>query len=348
MQLIKWDTWKDERELRELVKELYERKGYRVQDVHGRLEPGFDLLAERRDYANRRIIEDLGIQVTLEKADKSRLENASLALTKKDLRLSYFVIVAIKGQTEDFKVHLSQSKLRSRIKFLDAEDLEKELLRHQVFPDRELERIEEEFYHSETYSLMEEITNIIYEIGYRSEIDYEKAVAEVRSGKSLMLENLRLLVRSLQAISTIADRTAITMTKALSDSHLGSFLKRFTDGQMSVLQHFRKANAAINDLKKTPSVMKLIFGAFSATEKAFIRMHSKESAKELWLFMYMDPEDITRYGYRVILLHIFYGLRDRANDIKNRIENVIRLLEDQAATQKELKRWISFRLNDSV
>lgn len=348
MKIIQWKNWNEDG-LRKLIKELYEKKGYQVKNVHGRLEPGIDLIATRLDSAKKRVIETLGIQASIPKADKTRVGNAAMALTQKDLHLSYFLIIAIQGYTEDFDLHWGQSKLRDKILFMDGESLEKELLANGILPELELERLENEFYKSETFAILEDITNTIFEKGYSTVLEFDSSLKEIRDNKKMILENLRLLMRGLQETSVSSGRVYLSMSKAVSYNRLDLFVDEFIKGQSLVLKPLKKMRSALASLETILAAMKLFFGALSGTERGFL-MRMKifpqnsdimNTTSEFWIFTYFDPEAIYKHGYRIVLLQIFYGLQERMNEIKRRVETVIQLLEDEDEMAKHLKNFVS-------
>lgn len=323
---MKLETW-DEDDMRGLVKELYEKKGYQVKEIHGRLEPGFDLLATKFDSAGKKVIEELGIQVTIPKADKSRIKDAAMALTREDFHLAYFLIVAIEGFTEDFDMHWRQSELKDRIIFTRGDILEKELLDHGIFPERELEGLESEFYRSKAFAILEDMTNNIYERGYLLKLEFGSALKSIHENKRIVTENLRLLMRGLQEISSASGNVYLSMQQAFSSNQLEGFVDQFLKGQSLILQPLEKAASAIRRLGNIPAAMKLFFGSLSGTERAVLIEKGKDATKPFWIFFYFDPEIIYKYGYRVVLLQIFCGLHKKANEIKNRVERVLGILE---------------------
>jgi len=339
--LIHWGAYTD-KELRSLVKKLYELKGYDVEDVHGRLEPGIDLIAKKFDFPHGQVIEKLGIQVTKSKADKSRVENASFALHQEDLSLLYFLTVAIQGPTEDFNFHLNKIDKKDKVFLIDGEMLEKELLTKMI-PDQELQRLEEEFYKSKAFTILKEISNCIYEKGFLSKLSsLESALDEIRENRISIMENLRLSMRGLEATSIDSQRIYLSMLKASSDRRFDVFLQTLIKGEASILSSLTKIREALMNLADKPVVIKLIWESLSATERAGLRIPNLDhKTKIFWLFRGFDPELILSHGAQIVLIHIFFGLSDTANILKNRIEKVIRFLEDEDSTKAILKRSIT-------
>ena len=340
LKIIQWENWNED-ELRSLIKELYEKKGYAVKYVHGRLEPGIDLVARRFDSAKKRVIETLGIQASMTKADKTRVGNAAMALTQKELDLSYFLIIAIQGYTEDFDLHRRRSELKDRILFMDGDSLEKDLLANGILPERELERLENEFYKSETFTILEDVTTAIFEKGYSTALEFDSALKEMRENKKMIMENLRLLMRGLQETSASSGRVYLSMSNAISYNRLDLFVDEFIKGQSLVLKPLKKIRSANALLEPIPAAMKLFFGSLSGTERGLLILGGKNKTSEFWIFTYFDPEAIYKHGYRIVLLQIFYGLQERMNEIKTRVETMIQLLEDENEMAKRLKIFVS-------
>lgn len=198
---MRLETWNED-DMRGLVKKLYERKGYQVKTTHGRFEAGIDLLAKKPDSAGREIIEKIGIQVTMSKAGKSRVKDATMALTRKGLNLAYFLIVTINGYKEDFDVNLDEFERKDKVIKMNGNDLEEELFTYGVLPERELRKIEGEFYRSGSYTILRDITSSIYEKGYLPKLKLDPAFESVRRNKKTITRTFRLLMRGLQEISS--------------------------------------------------------------------------------------------------------------------------------------------------
>lgn len=323
---MKLETW-NEADMRGLIKELYEKKGYQVRNTHGRLEPGIDLLAKKFDSAEKNVIEQLGIQVTIPKADKSRVKDAAFALNQRDLHLSYFVVIAIGGRTEDFDLQLQQCEFKDKVIFIDGGVLEKELFTQGIIPDQELQRLESEFYKSNAYAVLQDITKTIYERGYLAKLELDSALKSILENTKMITENLRLFMRGLQEISSSAGSVYLSMLSANSKCRTEEFIDQFVKGQSLILKPLEKARSAIGNLDCVPAVMKLFFGALSGTERGSLIQREGDVTNDFWIFTYFEPELIYTHGYRVVLLQIFCGLQDRPNAIKNRVERVLSILE---------------------
>lgn len=117
------------------------------------------------------------------------------------------------------------------------------------------------------------------------------------------------------------------MLNANSNQRFESFIDRFLKGQSSILKPLRKARIAMRNLERIPVAMKLFFGSLSGTERALFIERGEKVVNDFWIFTYCDPELICKYGYIVVLLQIFCGLHERANEIKYRVERVLEILE---------------------
>jgi len=329
-----------EDDLRRIVKQLYESKGYRVEDVHGRPEPAVDLIATKLDTAGKNPIETLGIQVTIQKGDKSRVENAAFALHRTDIKFSYFVIIATGEYTADFHIHLNQIDSADKVICFDGDRLEKELLRQNIIPDSLLEKLEQQFYESKLFGVLLDITNCLFENGYLSELkSVDSVLSEVDSRKGLIMENMTLVIKGLEAASDASSHTYMDMLDSYNKNDFGLFYDAFLRGQPTILRHVLKVQRAFRTLSEIQAVLKLLWYCLSATERAILRqLGPLDRAKEFWLFQRFDPEFAIKYGHQIVFLQIFDGISHASTVLKNRTDKAIEIIEDKPGLRNEFER----------
>lgn len=328
---LKWERW-DEDELQEIVKILYEYKGYFVKKTHGQLEIA-DLIATKyiKTVDGEKPVETIGIQVTVGNADKDRAREAISAFNNRDFDISHFLVIALKGSTEFFDSTIRKSDVSDKVGLVDAEDLEKDLILNDIIPELEYVSLEKEFYNNEMFKIIKEITRKLYDCT-KIEIESKNKLLEKIKVTTKLRNQLLLAMRGSESIFTLS----ANVVYELYQSKFDDFTQIFKKSMDEISQPLIKLNSALEELGDLS--LRLIFEEFHGTDKSILTMDCRDLEHRTRAYLRTNTpcvaEMMASFDERAIrqkkadLINNFQGIARVFGYLKDSIERAINRLED--------------------
>ncbi len=352
--LLHWNSWSPT-ELKDVIKSYYEKGGFAVDDTHGRLEPGCDLVARRYNFSNSRVLETVGIQVTKAKADKYRVKELSFAFLQKAVKLDAYVIYALKGKAEDFDAYLqSLRKFIEKVEVISGAQIEEMILTNRLTPDSEFGEIYREIIGGRLFKDLVAISDLICSKGSRTKHFSKKTIIRTVRHINQVNQDLRYFMRGLESLQKSSRTVFNLMMAALEQNDDLDFILCVKNGLSEVLNGLQKVSDALRRISKYETIMRLIWISLGYSERAcfdpqsntkrFPRRKSYEDFyhigyQNFWFFFDYEPEGSSN---KLRLMHMFYRMGEVAAQIKRIVERIFRFnIHDTESLENALRMDIS-------
>ncbi len=228
-------------------------------------------------------------------------------------------------------IQQSEKAISDKVGLVDAEDLEKDLILNDIIPELEYVSLEKEFYNSEMFKIIKEITRKLYGCT-KIEIESKNKLSEKIKVTTKLRSQLLLAMRGSEAIFTLS----ANVVPELYQSKFDDFTQIFKKSMDEILQPLIKLNLALEKLGDLS--LRLIFEEFHGTDKGILTMDCRDLEHRTRAYLRTNTprvaETMAWLDERAIrqkkadLINNFQGIARVFGYLKDSIERAIVRLED--------------------